>query len=158
VPVSLDSSRARWRTPSSRYCSFRCDHQLHASPSDWSLHCPPLELATLSYWDQRERNPIGAKAINVLCPWWFSRRCSGVHATVGSSHQTPACTVSPASGWHRSVMGQSEFKNEASPLPNRVSNTLNCGQQIPTTKLTRQANAVSGRTSLMHSPRSEKTA
>ena len=36
-------------------------------------------------------------------------------------------------------MGQSELKNEASPLPNSVSNTLNCGQQIPTTKLTRRA-------------------
>ena len=36
-------------------------------------------------------------------------------------------------------MAQSEFKNEASPLPDSVSNTLNYGQQIPTTKLTRRA-------------------
>ena len=52
-------------------------------------HCPPLERGLRPcIWDQRKHDPIGALAIGVLCPWRTSCRISGVHAAVGSSHQT----------------------------------------------------------------------
>ena len=59
---------------------------------------------------------------------------------------SPLCRQAPNLGvisriW---VLGQCEFKDEASPLPYGVSKPLNCGQQILATELARRSTASTG--------------
>src|SRR5665213_2154416 len=59
---------------------------------------------------------------------------------------SPLCRQAPNLGivsgfWE---VGQCEFRDEASPLPNSVTNTLNCGQQISIAKLARRNTVLVG--------------